>query len=434
MTFQQIVWRKVTVEVVRAIYQMSMENRTKKQIADALDVSVDIVKQVRNNRYACTDPAIKAEIERLFAAKDAQEGGETGGKPLSNATTHTNPASDPFNGSKWVYSQPQKKLAPAGSYPAEAVPSVPTSIDTEKEDTMLLQNHVLDVETLDHFGLERNPFVDDINTRADVFASPGTRRVRSAMLNAATGHGFIAIVGESGSGKSTLRKELEERIRIERLPIRIIKPYVVGVEPTDTNGKTMKSAAIADAIARTLAPSTMLKSSPDARFAQVQAMLTASASAGYSNLLVIEEAHRLPQATLRHLKGFMELEDGMRRMLGVCLIGQPELDDLLGAQNRDIREIVQRCNRVALGALGDDLEPYIQHKFERAGVKASQVLAPNVYQAIANKLMHKPRGGTQADVRSVCYPLMVNNLLSKAMNFAAAEKWQQVDAQVIAGC
>ena len=144
---------------------------------------------------------------------------------------------------------------------------------------MLLQNHVLDIETLDHFKLERNPFVDDINTRADVFASPGTRRVRAAMLNAANNHGFIAIIGESGSGKTTLRKELEERIRIEHLPIRIIKPYIVQMEPSDTKGKTMKSAAIADAIARTLAPSVTLKSSPDARFAQVHAMLLASAAA-----------------------------------------------------------------------------------------------------------------------------------------------------------
>lgn len=326
----------------------------------------------------------------------------------------------------------QNKLAPEVLNTTEAVSQVPT--ETEKEDSMLLQNHVPDIETLDHFKLERNPFVDDINTRADVFVSPGTRRVRAAMLNAATNHGFIAVVGESGSGKTTLRKELEERIRIEKLPIRIIKPYVVGVEPSDTKGKAMKTAAIADAIARTLAPGVALKSSTDARMAQVQAMLAASMEAGYSNLIVIEEAHRLPQATLRHLKGFLELEDGMRRMLGVCLIGQPELDDLLGAQNRDIREIVQRCNRVALGALGDDLEPYLQHKFERAGVKASTVLATNAYQAIAAKLVHTPRGGSRLDARSVCYPLMVNNLVCKAMNYAAQERWAQVDAQVVAGC
>jgi type II secretory pathway predicted ATPase ExeA len=169
--------------------------------------------------------------------------------------------------------------------------------------------------------------------------------------------------------------------------------------------------------------------------AQVQAMLTSSMAAGYNNLIVIEEAHRLPQATLRHLKGFLELEDGMRRMLGVCLIGQPELDDLLGAQNREIREIVQRCNRVALTDLDDDLEPYLHHKFERAGAKSATVLAANVYQAIATKLRYTPRGGSRMnDTRSVCYPLMVNNLVCKAMNFAAGEGFPQVTADVIAGC
>ena len=328
----------------------------------------------------------------------------------------------------------QTKLAPVISNTTEAVPEEALLTETPMEEPMLLQNHELYVETQDHFKLDRNPFMDDINSRADVFTSPGTRRVRAAMLNAATNHGFIAVIGESGSGKTTLRKELEERIRIERLPIRIIKPYIVQMEPTDTKGKTMKSAAIADAIARTLSPGLSLKSSPDARFAQVHALLMASSAAGYSNLIVNEEAHRLPQATLRHLKGFMEMEDGMRRVLGVCLIGQPELDDLLGSQNRDIREIVQRCNRVTLAPLEEDLEAYLQHKFERAGVKASTVLAPNAFKAIAAKLIHIPRGGTRLDARSLCYPLVVNNLVCKAMNFAAQEHWPQVDAQVIAGC
>ncbi len=329
----------------------------------------------------------------------------------------------------------QNKLAPEVSHTPEAVPQVPTETETEKEATMLLQNHELYIETQDHFKLERNPFVDDINSRADVFTSAGTRRVRNAMLNAATQHGFIAVVGESGSGKSTLRKDLEERIRIEKLPIRVIKPYIVQMEPTETRGKPMKSAEIADAIARTLAPGMALKARADSRFEQVHELLCASASAGYSNVIVIEEAHRLPLTTLRHLKGFMELEDGIRRLLGVCLIGQPELSRLLAAENRDIREIVQRCTRVELGPMDADLEAYVQHKFERAGADVRSVLAADAYGAIRAKLIQVARGGNRMnDTRNLCYPLVVNNLLCKAMNFAAQEHWPLVDKQVIAGC
>lgn len=431
----QPISRKVTPVLMRSLYQMTLECKTKREMSVALGVSIPLLKRLRAGTYDYMTPDCKQVWQETFGAANAQQA------PLIRDILHANDAGEATVPAA-LFMRPMRsygngadrKLAPVISNTTEAVPPSPET-ETEKEDSMLLQNHVLHIETQDHFKLERNPFVDDINSRADVFASASTRRVRNAMFNAATLHGFIAVVGESGSGKSTLRKELEERIRIEHLPIRIIKPYIVQMEPTDNKGKTMKTAAIADAIARTLAPGMALKSSSDARFEQVHELLRASSSAGYSNVIVIEEAHRLPLPTLRHLKGFMELEDGMRRLVGVCLVGQPELDRLLGAQNRDIREIVQRCNRIELGPMDEDLEPYLQHKFERAGCDVRTVLAPDAYAAIRAKLIQVARGGNRMnDTRNMCYPLVVNNLLCKAMNVAAQEHWPVVDAQVIAGC
>lgn len=298
---------------------------------------------------------------------------------------------------------------------------------------MLLQHQTLSDQAKQHFNLKRNPFVDDINTRADVFTSGPMRYVRNALLDCAQNHAFMAVIGESGSGKTTLREELEERVREEGKPI-IIKPFTVGMEPDDVKGKTMKCGQIADAIARTLSPSLQLKSNPDARFEQVKKLLSSSLSSGYNHLILIEEAHRLPQATLRHLKGFMELKDGMRRLLGVCLIGQPELADLLSDKKKEIREIVQRCERVTLEPLDEELPAYLAHKFERISVSVASVLSADAYDAIRARLDYIPRGGTRKDKVSVCYPLAVNNLMCRAMNAAAGVAWSQVDAQVIAGC
>jgi type II secretory pathway predicted ATPase ExeA len=130
----------------------------------------------------------------------------------------------------------------------------------------------------------------------------------------------------------------------------------------------------------------------------------------------------------------MELKDGMRRLLGVCLVGQPELDHLLGANQRDIREIVQRCERVTLEPLGGELAAYLAHKFERVGADIKTVLAPDAYAAIAKRLSYVPRGGKAQDEVSICYPLVVNNLVCRAMNSAAKVSWPLVDAQAIAGC
>lgn len=302
------------------------------------------------------------------------------------------------------------------------------------EDAMLLENTALTPEAKRHFKLPRSPFVDDVATRADVFASPGTRYVRTALLDCAMNHGFIAIIGESGSGKTTLREDLEERIRDEDLPVIVIKPYVLAMEPNDVKGKMMKSGQIAEAIARTLAPSLQLHSNPETCLRQVHDLLRDSCRAGRRHLLVIEEAHRMPLSTLKHLKGWMELKDGLRRLMGVCLIGQPELAGQLGEHSSEIREIVQRCEKVSLGPLGDQLEAYVRHKLDRVGVAADDVLEVDAYDAIRARLTYIPRDGKPRDAHSICYPLAVNNLLARAMVAAVRNGWAKVDKQVVMGC
>lgn len=333
-----------------------------------------------------------------------------------------------------VFAHGKKQLAPECLQHAEAAPVNAEPTEPKEEEPMLLRNETLTPAARRHFKLSRSPFVDDIQSREDVFASQHGRYVRAALLDAAANHGFIAIVGESGSGKSTLREDLEERIREERRPIIVIKPYVLAMEPNDTRGKPMKAGQIAESIARTLAPNVQLKSSPDARYRQVHELLKSSRAAGYSHLLVIEEAHRMPLTTLKHLKNFMELKDGLRRLLGVCLIGQPELRLLLSEQNPEVREIVQRCEQITMEPLDADLEGYLTHKLDRAGVKLADVLEADALDAIRTRLISMPRGGRASDAVSMCFPLVVNNLVCRALNAAAQVGYPKVDAQVIAGC
>lgn len=305
--------------------------------------------------------------------------------------------------------------------------------EAKEDDEMLLRNESLTHEAREHFGLPRSPFVDDINSLDDVFVSASTRRARAALLDCALNQGFLALVGESGSGKSTLREELEERIQRENRPVTIISPYVAEAEKGDRAG-VYKPRQIAEAIVHTLAPGDAVKQGAQARTRQVHQALKASRLAGQNNLLVIEEAHRLPKITLRALKNYMELKDGLRRLLGVVLIGQTELDYLLSATAPDVREIVQRCERRQMLPLDDDLPAYLAHKFGRVGVSPDQVFANGVYDAIRARLVHIPRGGSSADASSICYPLVVNNLVVRAMNAAAAVAMPRVTADVIEGC
>lgn len=330
---------------------------------------------------------------------------------------------------------PQKEVGPGELQLTEAAPEAQDlNPETPEEETMLLENQALSPEARKHFNLPRNPFQDDVQSPDDVFQSPSVRYVRASLMDCANHHGFVAITGESGAGKSTLAEDLEERIKADARDVLIIRPYVLAMEQNDAKGKTLKSSHIAEAIASALDPQLKVKSSPEARFRQVHELLKASRRAGRRHLLVIEEAHCLPTATLKHLKRFLELKDGMQRLIGVALIGQPELRDRLGSQNAEVREVMQRCEVVELEPLDGELEAYLRHKFARFDLKFEDVFAPDAADAIRARLIHIPRGGKASDARSLCYPLVVNNLVCRAMNAAARAGWPQVDAQVIGGC
>lgn len=334
-----------------------------------------------------------------------------------------------------LFPPPQEKPTPDVRQHAGADPENPavTTADSQEE-SMLLRNEPLTPQARKHFGLPRSPFADDVRTRADVFASPNTRYVRAALLDAALNHGFVAVIGESGAGKSTLVEELEERLAEEGRQVVVIRPYVLAMEGDDAKGKTLKSSAIAEAIIRTLDPSGIPRSSPEARSNQLHNLLKTSRAAGYSHLVVIEEAHCMPKPTLKHLKRFLELKQGLGRLLGICLVAQPELRNLLSDRNPEVREVVQRLEQIELAPLDNDLEAYLRHKFARMEIKVEDVLAEDAYDALRARLIRVPRGGSAADAVSLCYPLVVNNLVARAMNAAAAAGWAKVDAQVIGGC
>ena len=306
---------------------------------------------------------------------------------------------------------------------------------TEKEEGMLLQNTPITPQALKHFKLPRSPFVDDVQSRDDVYQSPAVRYARAALLDVAQNHGFFAMVAESGAGKTTLAEELEQRLIDEGKDIVIIKPYVLAMEATDTKGKTLRATHIAEAIAYALDPQLKIKRSPQARFAQLHQLLRDSRRAGRRHLLLIEEAHCLPLATLKHLKRFLELKDGMQRVIGVALIAQPELRNVLHSQNPEVREVMQRCEVVELPPLDNDLEGYIAHKFARFDLRPEAVFEPDAFNALRARLIRTPRGAKGGDgAVSTCYPLAVHNLVARAMNAAAAAGYPKVDAAVVTHC
>lgn len=316
--------------------------------------------------------------------------------------------------------------APVSPRQSEPLSKQPTE---EKEDPMLLRKQTIAQATKQHFKLFKDPFTDDVQEAKDVFLTPDVRYVREAMWQTVRHGGMLAVVGESGSGKSTLRRDLADRIVREQASVVVIEPYVLAMEENDMKGKTLKSASIAEAIITAISPLTRPMRSAEARFRQLHMLLKDSHRSGHRHVLVIEEAHCLPTATLKHLKRFFELEDGFKKLLAIILIGQPELRQKLSEKNPEVREVVQRCEVVELPPLDNNLEDYLKFKFTRVGgtgYDLAAVFDKGAVDALRNKLSLTTGGGGktrafgQTAQGSLLYPLAVANLVGAAMNLAVS--------------
>ncbi|MGN6229153.1 MAG: ExeA family protein [Dyella sp.] len=273
-----------------------------------------------------------------------------------------------------------------------------------------------------HFNLPRHPFLDDVQGPQDVYLSKAQRYVRESMYYAARHSGFIAVVGESGSGKSTLRRDLVDRVRTHNDPIVIIQPQTV-------DKRQLTAAHICDAIIADLSTE-VPKLSLEAKGRQIQRILASSARTGLQHVLLIEEAHDLNIATLKYLKRFWELEDGFKKLLGIILIGQPELGDRLDERrNYDAREVIRRCEIARLSPLNGNLEEYLTLKFNRVQVKLESIFEPDAYDAIRARLTRRRPGTNEAE--SQLYPLVVQNLIVKCMNQAVELGLPKVSGELV---
>lgn len=318
---------------------------------------------------------------------------------------------------------------------ARPVPPSKTNQTTEGEDPMLLRKQNLTPAAKKHFGIFRDPFGDEqVQSHEDIFLSSDIRYVREAMYQTARNGGMLAVIAESGAGKTTLLRDLDDRIARESQPIVLVRPYVLAMEDSDARGKTLKSSHIAEAIMAAVAPLERLKSSPEARFAQLHKALKESHAAGYRHCLVIDEAHSLPIATIKHLKRFFELELGFKKLLAIVLVGQPELSTKLSERNPEVREVVQRCEVVGMAPLdGARLADFLKFKFDRAGKPMAEVVNDDAIEALRGRLTIATTRRDRKETVSLLYPLAIGNLLTAAMNLAAEIGSPAVTADVVKG-
>lgn len=308
---------------------------------------------------------------------------------------------------------PEKKQA------GRKAPKTDTAMDA-KEIDVLLPKQTLDPEAKRAFGLFTNPFSGEVTTDAEMFTSSEITYVRETCMQVALSGSFVALVAESGAGKTTVLGDVESRIQRDKRPVIVIKPWVLGMEDSDTKGKTLKSTDILASIVTTLDPLATIPQTLQARSNKARDLLIKSAEAGFSHMLVIEEAHSMPEATLKHLKRLHEMRLGRKPLLGILLLGQTELGLKLDPRRANLREVTQRCEVVHLLPLDQDLGPYLAHRAGLAGKKLGELIDDTGVEELRRRLtVERPGQGGQRKATSLLYPLAVNNLMTAALNEAA---------------
>jgi MSHA biogenesis protein MshM len=223
---------------------------------------------------------------------------------------------------------------------------------------------------LDHFGLSEPPFRITPHTEF-FFAGANRGATLEALLYAIThDEGIVKVSGEVGSGKTMLC-----RVLMERLPSNVVIIYLSN--PSLSREDILFS--IADELNLNLSDDTRMSAVVRA----LQTRLIELYSEGRQIVVLIDEAHAMPQETLEEIRLLSNLETTQHKLLQLVLFGQPELDEVLARPNmRQLKErITQNFSLEPLRR--DDISEYLDFRMRTAGYRGANVFSPTTIRRIA---------------------------------------------------
>jgi type II secretory pathway predicted ATPase ExeA len=227
---------------------------------------------------------------------------------------------------------------------------------------------------LEHFGLSEPPF--RITPHTDFFFDGADRGATLEALIYAVLHdeGIVKVSGEVGSGKTML-----SRVLMERLP-----------EHVDTIYLATPSLA-AHEIIHAIADDLELALSSERRgvaLRELQEHLIRLYAEGRRVVILIDEAHVMPDDTLEQVRLLSNLESNRHKLLQIVLFGQPELDATLAKPSlRQLRDRITHSFRMRPLSV-PEVAKYLSFRMRAAGYRG-----PEVFTARASRLLARAAGG-----------------------------------------
>jgi len=227
---------------------------------------------------------------------------------------------------------------------------------------------------LEHFGLNEPPF--RITPHTDFFFDGADRGATLEALIYAVLHdeGIVKVSGEVGSGKTMLC-----RVLMERLPPHAATIYLA------------TASLASDEILHAIADELQLELSGErisVVLRELQEHLIRLYAEGRRVVILIDEAHVMPEETLEQVRLLSNLESNRHKLLQIVLFGQPELDATLAKLSlRQLRDRITHSFRMRPLA-PPEVAKYLSFRMRAAGYRG-----PDVFAARATARLARASGG-----------------------------------------
>jgi general secretion pathway protein A len=255
------------------------------------------------------------------------------------------------------------------------------------------------------YNLQKNPF--------EITPDPGflysTKRHNEALAALYYGvrrrKGFVVLTGEVGTGKTLLVRCLLQILRRadvayayvfnSRLTPMEFLQYIAGDFRLPTAGKSKSELLL-----------------------ELGSYLIARGQRNLTTVLIVDEAHHLSVDVLEEIRLLTNLETPRAKLLQILLIGQPELDEKLDADN--LRQLKQRIAlRYSLAPLElGEVGGYIHRRLQLAGSAKPDIIFP--IETVLEVHRHS-RG----------YPRLINTLCENGLIHSYAKQSPSVTPEII---